>query len=236
MRDLPQGTVTFLFTDVEGSTQLLRQLGKRYAGALEAHLELLRAATSEHGGSEIDTQGDAFFAAFTRATDAVEAAVQAQRALDAYQWPDGARLCVRMGLHTGEPAAGRERFVGLGVHRAARICAAGHGGQVLASDATHQVLDDDPPEGVSFKDLGRCRLKDFAQPQHLFQILAPGLRRDFPHIRTAAAPRRRRRAVILGAGLVALAAALAAVIAMLAGDSSSTPVVVKANAVGVIDP
>src|SRR5437764_2992588 len=112
MRDLPHGTVTFLFTDVEGRRGCSGSSVSSYAGALEAHLELLRAATAEHGGREIDTQGDAFFAAFTRATDAVEAAVQAQRALDAYQWPDGARLCVRMGLHTGEPAAGRERFVG----------------------------------------------------------------------------------------------------------------------------
>src|SRR5690349_9981115 len=173
MVDLPHGTVTFLFTDVEGSTALLRRLGSRYAETLEDHLGILRAAVADHGGHEIDTQGDALFAAFTRATDAVEAAVQAQRALAAHDWPDGDAVSVRMGLHTGEPAAGRERFVGLGVHRAARICAAAHGGQVLVSDATHQVLGDDPPADVAFKDLGRRRLKDFAEPQHVFQLVAP---------------------------------------------------------------
>src|SRR5438132_9237391 len=109
MRDLPHGTVTFLFTDVEGSTRLLRQLGKRYADALEEHLELLRAATAEHGGREIDTQGDSYFAAFACVSDAVGAAVEAQRALGAHAWPDGSKLCVRMGVHTGEAAARSDR-------------------------------------------------------------------------------------------------------------------------------
>src|SRR5690348_8235476 len=117
MVDLPRGTVTFLFTDIEGSTELLRRLGGRYAGVLEDHLRLLRAATVDHGGREIDTQGDAFFAAFARASDAVGTAIEAQRALGAHPWPDGTSVRVRMGVHTGEPAVGEERFVGLGVHR-----------------------------------------------------------------------------------------------------------------------
>src|SRR5438874_10007195 len=149
MVDPPYGTVTFLFTDVEGSTQLLRKLGECYAGVLEEHLEVLRAATAAHGGREIDTQGDAYFAVFWRASDAVEAAVQAQRALGAHVWPDGSRLSVRMGVHSGEAAARRDRFVGLGVHRAARISAVGHGGQILVSEAARAAGRGEGPEGVS---------------------------------------------------------------------------------------
>ena len=119
--ELPTGTVTFLFTDIEGSTRLLKQLRDRWAEALGTHQELLRQAFADHGGWEIDTQGDSFFIAFRRAKDAVAAAVAAQVALARHEWPDGAELRVRMGLHTGEPTVGGERYVGLGVHRAARI-------------------------------------------------------------------------------------------------------------------
>src|SRR5205823_277424 len=130
---------------------------------------------------------------------------------------------------------GRERFVGLGVHRAARICAAGHGGQVLVSDATHQVLHDDPPEDVSFKDLGRWRLKDFHESQHLYQVLAPGLRRDFPRVRTAG-PTRRRGVGIAAAALGALAVGAVAIATFAGGGSQAAKaVVVKGDAVGVID-
>src|SRR5215218_2570307 len=117
MASLPSGTVTLLFTDIAGSTQLLRQLGDAYAGVLAAHQRLLREAFAAHGGREVDTQGDAFFVAFPRAVDAVHAAVVAQRALAAYPWPDGAAVRVRMGLHTGEPTSAHGRYVGLAVHR-----------------------------------------------------------------------------------------------------------------------
>ena len=122
--ELPRGTVTFLFTDIEGSTRLLKQLRERYTEALAEHQRILREAFDEHGGREVDTQGDSFFVAFPRAKDAVAAAVEAQCALAEHSWPEGAEFRVRMGVHTGEPTVGAERYVGLGVHRAARICAA----------------------------------------------------------------------------------------------------------------
>jgi class 3 adenylate cyclase len=171
--ELPRGTVTFLFTDIEGSTRLLKQLRERYAEALTDHQRILREAFSEHDGREIDTQGDSFFVAFRRAKDAVGAAVAGQRALSEWAWPDGAELRVRMGIHTGEPAVGEERYVGLGVHRAARICAAGGGGQVLVSQATRELLRDDPLPDVSLRDLGEHRLKDLDEPERIYQLLAP---------------------------------------------------------------
>ncbi|MEP6892984.1 MAG: adenylate/guanylate cyclase domain-containing protein, partial [Gaiellaceae bacterium] len=133
MAELPSGTVTFLFTDIEGSTRLVKQLRERYGEVLVEHQRLLRAVFEEYGGQEIDTQGDAFFVAFRRARDAALAAVAAQRALGTDTWSDGVELRVRMGIHTGEPAVTEERYHGLGVHRAARIMAAGHGGQILVS-------------------------------------------------------------------------------------------------------
>jgi class 3 adenylate cyclase len=133
MSGLPRGTVTFLFTDFEGSTRLLRQLGEGYAEVLGRHDRLVRDACAGHGGREVNTQGDAFFVAFARAGDAVAAAVQVQRALAAERWPEGASVRVRMGLHTGEPMVGAENYVGLAVNRAARICAVGRGGQILLS-------------------------------------------------------------------------------------------------------
>src|SRR5947209_19468868 len=133
MRELPTGTVTLLFTDIEGSTRLLQQLGNRYDGILTECRQLLRAAFHRWNGYEVDTQGDAFFVAFARATDAVCAAVEMQRALAAHPWPAGATVHVRVGLHTGEPQRSAEGYVGLDVHRAARIMSAGHGGQVLLS-------------------------------------------------------------------------------------------------------
>ncbi|HMI28761.1 MAG TPA: adenylate/guanylate cyclase domain-containing protein, partial [Gaiellaceae bacterium] len=149
----PTGTVTFLFTDIEGSTRLLKQLRDEYGTVLADHQRIVRDALAAHDGWEIDTQGDSFFAAFRRAKDAVGAAVDAQRALAAHDWPGDTQLRVRMGMHTGEPAVGGERYVGLGVHRAARIAAAGHGGQVLVSQTTRELLRDDPPPDVSLQDL-----------------------------------------------------------------------------------
>jgi predicted ATPase len=166
MRELPRGTVTFLFTDIEGSTKLLHELGDKYAEALAAHRRVLRDAFARHRGVEVDTEGDAFFAVFERAADALAAAEQAQRALS---------LPVRMGIHTGEPQLTPEGYVGMDVHRAARICSAAHGGQVVVSAAARSMLD-----GADLRELGEHRLKDFDDPVALFQL---GSAR-FPPLRT----------------------------------------------------
>src|SRR5215211_8097862 len=168
MSALPTGTVTFLFTDLEGSTRLLRRLGARYAEVLERHDRLVRAACADHGGREINTQGDAFFVAFARAADAVAAGVQAQRALASEPWPQDAAVRVRMGVHTGEPMLAAADYVGLAVHRAARICAVGHGGQILLSSATRELLEDDPASTISLRDLGELQLKDFDRLERVF--------------------------------------------------------------------
>jgi class 3 adenylate cyclase len=173
--ELPQGTVTLLFTDVEGSTSLLRELREGYRQVLEEHQELLRGAFAARGGREVDMHGDAFFVAFTRACDAVLAAVEAQRAHGAHSWPDGARVRVRIGVHTGEPTPGGDRYFGLGVHRAARICAAANGGQILVSGATRELVEEDLPGDVSLRELGAYRLKDFERPERLFEVQAEGL-------------------------------------------------------------
>ena len=170
MRDLPSGTVTLLFTDIEGSTQLLHALGDGYAEVLAEHRTVLRDAFSRHSGIEVDTQGDAFFVAFTRATDAVAAAGTAQRDLS-----DGP-VRVRMGVHTGEPVVTSEGYVGADVHRAARIMSAGHGGQVLVSDTTQRLLG----PGVELRDLGEHRLKDLGAPVRLYQLGGE----DFPPLKT----------------------------------------------------
>jgi class 3 adenylate cyclase len=177
------GTVTFVFTDIEGSTKLLERLGERYAGALAEHRRLIRDAFAARGGQEIDTQGDAFFYCFERARDAVAAAVAGQRALAAHEWPDGTALRVRMSLHTGEPIVGEEGYVGIDVHRAARICSAGHGGQVLLSATTAALVSGAMPEGVSKLDLGEVRLKDMEEPEHVTQLLIDGLPQSFPPLR-----------------------------------------------------
>ncbi len=184
MPDLPTGTVTFLFTDIERSTQLLRTIGTdRYHEALDLHRVLLRAAFTHHDGHEVDTQGDAFFIAFKRASDAVRAAAEAQRALSAQTWPDGAVLRVRMGLHTCDASASGEGYVGVGVHRGARICAAGHGGQVLLSHTTYDLIEDER-SAFDLLDLGEHRLKDLAEPHRLFQLVDPVQSNTFPPLRT----------------------------------------------------
>ena len=183
-RALPTGTVTLLFTDIEGSTQLLQQLGPAYAQALGEHQALLRAAFTAHGGVEVDTQGDAFFVAFATAPAAVQAAGAATRSLAAYPWPTGATLRVRMGVHTGTPQLIGDHYVGLDVHRAARIAAAGHGGQVLLSQTTRHLVEYDLPEGVTLRDLGAHRLKDLQQPERLAQLVIPELPADFPSLKT----------------------------------------------------
>jgi predicted ATPase/class 3 adenylate cyclase/DNA-binding CsgD family transcriptional regulator len=184
MREFPTGTVTLLFIDIEGSTRLLQQLGKRYAGVMETSRSLLRSAFLEFHGHEVDTQGDAFFVAFARATDAVSAAVVAQRSLFSQRWPDGITVRVRMGLHTGEPQHTTEGYVGLDVHHAARIMSIAHGGQVLLSQTTRDLVEHDLPEGVSLHDLGAHHLKDLQQPSRLFQLVIEGLPTDFPMLKT----------------------------------------------------
>jgi predicted ATPase/class 3 adenylate cyclase len=179
-----EGTVTFLFTDIEGSTELLKQLRDRYATLLADQREILRAVFEKWGGREVDTQGDSFFVAFPRATDAVNAAADAQRALVAHDWPKGVEVRVRMGLHTGEPWVAQEGYVGMDVHRAARIAHVGHGGQVLLSESTTALVQDDLPDGVSLKDLGRHRLKDLRRSRHIHQLVISGLISDFPLLKS----------------------------------------------------
>jgi class 3 adenylate cyclase len=184
MARLPTGTVTLLFTDVDRSTELVKRLGERYGKALTKHHELVRSGFTESDGIEIDTQGDAFFVVFDRASDAVSAAVAIQRALAAYPWPDNTPVSVRMGLHTGEPYLSEDRYVGLAVHRAARICTAAHGGQVLLSGSTAAVVEDVAIRGVSLRDLGEHELKDIERPERIFQLVVEGLPSDFPRPRT----------------------------------------------------
>ena len=186
MAALPTGTVTFLFTDIEGSTRLLQQLGtERYAAALGRHQALLRAAFAAHDGHEVDTQGDAFLVAFARAPDALAAAAEAQRALASAVWPEeGGAIRVRMGLHTGSPILVGDHYVGLDVHRAARIAAAGHGGQVLLSDATRVLTEHALPPGARMRDLGAHRLKDLQHAEYFFQLVLAGLPADFPPLKT----------------------------------------------------
>src|SRR5947209_17292298 len=170
---LPTGVVTLLFTDVEGSTRLLHELGDGYAEALHEHRRRLRAAFADHEGVEVDTQGDAFFVAFARASNAVAAAADSQRALA------GGPIRVRMGLHTGEPQLTEEGYVGLDVHKGARIAAVGHGGQVLLSQTTHALVD------ANARDLGMHRLKDLSAPERIYQLELDGLTHDFPRLKTS---------------------------------------------------
>ncbi len=184
MTSLPTGTVTFLFTDIEESTRLLRQLGDHYADVLAEYRRLLRVVCHEQRGKEVDTQGDACFVAFLSARNALTAAVAAQRAINVHGWPEGVSLRVRMGLHTGEALAAETGYVGMDVHRAARICAAGHGGQILLSQTTRDIIEERPLEGLTLRDLGEHRLKDLGQAQHLYQVILPDVPADFPPLKT----------------------------------------------------
>jgi class 3 adenylate cyclase len=181
MGGLPSGIVTFLFTDVEGSTALLDRLDTGYGELIDDVRALLRGAVEACGGSEVDCRADELFAAFGRADAAVSAAVAAQASLASHDWPDGERPRVRMGLHTGEPAVRDDGYVGLDVHRANRICAAAHGDQILLSQATRDFLGGD----VQTVDLGEHQLRGFTRRERLHQVVAPGLRRDFQPLRTA---------------------------------------------------
>jgi class 3 adenylate cyclase len=169
MSELPGGTVTFLFSDIEGSTRLLQELGDDYALLVDDHRRIMRSCLGERGGTEIDTQGDAFFFSFPRAKDAAEAAVEAQRSLAAHEWPQGKEVRVRMGLHTGEPQLGEHGYLGIDVVRAARICSAGNGGQILLSETTRALLGNTLPDGASVHDLGEQNLKDI-QHERIYQL------------------------------------------------------------------
>lgn len=185
---LPRGTVTFLFTDIQGSTRLLHRLGDRYGPVLATHHRLIREAFARHGGSEVGTQGDAFFVAFGRAYDAVLAALESQHALRAHAWPHREPVLVRMGLHTGQALVVDDNYVGMDVHRAARICAAAHGGQVICSMATYDQLSPAQRAEVAVTDLGSHLLKDLDQPVHIVQLSAADLPAAFPPLRSLRPP------------------------------------------------
>jgi class 3 adenylate cyclase len=188
MAPLPPGTVTLLFSDIEGSTRLLRRLGPAYEALLLEHRRLLRAAFAGAGGEEIETRGDSFMVAFHSAHAAVEGAVAAQRALAAHSWPDGVEARVRIGIHTGEPVLAAEGYVGLDVHRAARIGEVAHGGQVLVSESTRALIGDE----VVLRDLGEHRLAGLERPERLYQVVAPGLGSEFGPLRAQRPVRRQR--------------------------------------------
>lgn len=246
MADVPSGVVTFLFTDIEGSTRLVKQFRERWGDIVGEHQRLLRAAFIKHRGREIDTQGDSFFVVFPSARDAVLAAVDGQRALLAHRWPEGAALSVRMGIHTGQAVVAAGRYSGLAVHRAARIGAAAHGGQVLVSQATQTLIEDEEEElAVVLRDLGEQPLKDLDRPVRLYQVAAEGLPDLFPPLRqepqlpqtaeVALAPPalRRGRVLILAAVLAAVALAVVLAVVLTRGGGAVT---VRPNSVGVIDP
>jgi class 3 adenylate cyclase len=183
MADLPSGTVTFLFSDIEGSTRLLRELGQGWDETLAAHNRILRESFSQAGGREVDRQGDAFFAVFPTARKALEAAAAAQRALVSHEWPREAQVRVRMGIHTGEPSVGGEGYLGVDVVRAARICSAANGGQVLVSETTRALVG-----GEELEDMGIHQLKDMEREERLYQLVLPDLPRALPAPRTLERP------------------------------------------------
>jgi predicted ATPase/class 3 adenylate cyclase len=211
-------TLAFLFTDIEGSTAMLQRLGDAYAGVLADHHRVIRAGLAAHGGREIGTAGDGFFAVFASPSQCAAAAVQMQRALAVREWPDGERVRVRMGIHCGEvsqtAAAG---LVGLEVHRAARIAAVAHGGQVLVSAAAAGLLPDSLPPGAWLKDLGLHRLKDLGRAEQIFQLQADGLPGDFPPLRSLDNPRLRHNLPVLVSSFVGREAELAEVRRLVAG-------------------
>ena len=183
---LPTGTATFVFTDIEGSTKLVQQVGaERWRQILEEHYRLLRGQWAAFDGREVSTEGDSFFVAFRSAANAVAAAAAVQRALSTHPWPDGIGIKVRMGVHTGEARVTEsDGYLGIDVHRAARISAAGHGGQVLVSESTRALVLDALPEGASLRDLGEHRLKDLVRAEHLYQLVVSGLPAEFAPLRS----------------------------------------------------
>jgi class 3 adenylate cyclase len=187
MTALPSGTVTFVFSDVEGSTALLKRLDERYAEVIGQHRHIVRDTFGAHDGVEIDAQGDSFFFAFARARDAVAGAVGAQRAHAEHAWPDDEQVRVRMGLHTGEPAVGAEGYLGVDVVRAARLAATGRGGSVLLSETTRALIGSSLPDGVSVHALGERRLKDIDEPERIYELEIAGLAQPEPAVAPVAA-------------------------------------------------
>jgi predicted ATPase/class 3 adenylate cyclase len=184
----PSGTVAFLFTDVEGSTSLARSRPDEFQATLEQHQAILREAFARHAGFEVGTEGDSFFVVFSSPLQALRAAVEGQQALGDFSWPSETEVRVRMGLHLGEATMQDGQYFGLDIHRAARLAAAGHGGQILASPAIAAVLADRLPAEIAFRDLGKYRLKDFDVPASIFQVTGPGLATDFPALRSVGGP------------------------------------------------
>jgi predicted ATPase/class 3 adenylate cyclase len=181
---LPTGTVTFLFTDIEGSTQLMQELGEKYVQAQVQHHQILRSAFESGAGRELRTEGDSFFCVFESALEACGSAAQAQRAFAVQAWPDDKPIRVRIGLHTGEaPIVGNE-YIGIDVHHAARVAAAANGGQVVLSDVTRSLVESSLPNDLTLRDLGMHRLKDLARPERLFQLVIEGTPNTFPSLRT----------------------------------------------------
>jgi class 3 adenylate cyclase len=186
---LPVETLTFLFTDIEGSTALLRRLGEGvYAQALADHHSLIRSGLAAHSGEEVGTEGDAFFAVFSSPRACVTAVTQMQRAIEAHPWPAGEHVRVRMGVHTGEAAKTVTGLVGLDVHRAARVAAVACGGQVLLSETSAVLVRDSLPPGTALRDLGAHRLKDLGRPEQIFQLDVAGLQAEFPPLRSLGNP------------------------------------------------
>ncbi len=174
-RPLPEGTVTFVFTDIEGSTDILRRLRSRYGETIAEHAQLIRAALESHVGWEVDTQGDAFFCVFGRAGDAVAFAVSLQQAIEAHDWPEGVALRIRIAIHTGEPALADQRYYGIDVHRTARLCSTARGGEVLLSDLAASLVREQLPEDVVLIERGIVELKDFPEPAPVYQLRVPGV-------------------------------------------------------------
>jgi len=186
---LPRGMVTFLLTDIEGSTGLLQQLGDGYAAVLRDVRALIRRSVRDAGGHEVDARADEFFAAFRQPVRALDAAMGIQRSLKKREWPEGIEVCVRIGLHTGRSTLSETGYVGIAVPTAARVCSAGHGGQILLSSAAHAVLNGNQAAGITFRTLGRYTLAGLAEPEELFQVYAADLRVKFPKLRATIASR-----------------------------------------------
>jgi len=188
---LPRGVVTFLLTDIEGSTGLLRQLGDAYADLLRDVRGIIRRSVRDAGGHEVDARADEFFAVFRQPARALDAAVGIQRSLQKGTWPDKVEVCVRIGIHTGRTTLTETGYVGIAVHTAARVCSAGHGGQILLSSASRDALEGSAAEGITLRTLGRYALAGLPEPEALFQVRAADLRVRFPRLRTAAVTGRR---------------------------------------------
>ena len=188
---LPRGTVTFLLTDIEGSTALLRQLGDGYAAVVRDVRALIRKNVRDAGGHEVDARADEFFAVFRQPVRALDAAMGIQRSLKQREWPERVEVCVRIGIHTGRTTLSETGYIGIAVPTAARVCSAGHGGQILLSSAAHEMLDGKQATGITFRTLGRYALAGLAEPEALFQVYAADLRVKFPKLRATALRARR---------------------------------------------